>query len=327
MPVGNNSYTILLQAKINEAGFQTYLNSLKNFSIKLNATIAGVTTSVGGTTAATSGATQATQKLTYASREAQTALRAQADAFRAAGNITTEYTDKTGNLVRVVGQFTNVQGEAVTSTSVWSGKTGELDTRLKTVANQLKNTADRTKDFTANIANNILKVIQWAIATAAIYGTLKKIGEGVEYIEELDKSLTNISVVTGMTRDQTYSLARQYNELAIQMGVQTSQVAEGSLEWFRQGKTIEETTELMRSSLMMSKLGNMEAAASTEYLTAILNGFKMQASEAVSVVDRLTIVDNMAATSISELASALERSSNSAQQAGVDFNTLVAYIN
>ena len=48
---------------------------------------------------------------------------------------------------------------------------------------------------------------------------------------------------------------------------------------------------------MASKLGALESAQATEYLTAILNGFQMEASESTSVVDRLIAVDNIAATS------------------------------
>ena len=76
----------------------------------------------------------------------------------------------------------------------------------------------------------------------------------------------------------------------------------------------------------MSKLGNVEAAQATEYLTSVLNGFKLEAEDAMSVVDRLVNLDNQYATSVAEIASAMQRSSNSAQQAGVDFNELASYI-
>lgn len=48
---------------------------------------------------------------------------------------------------------------------------------------------------------------------------------------------------------------------------------------------------------MLSKLGALESAQSTEYLTAILNGFNMEATQAEDVVNKLISVDNVAATS------------------------------
>jgi len=38
---------------------------------------------------------------------------------------------------------------------------------------------------------------------------------------------------------------------------------------------------------MMSKLGNIEAAQATELMTSTLNGFKLSAEDAATVVDKL----------------------------------------
>ena len=49
--------------------------------------------------------------------------------------------------------------------------------------------------------------------------------------------------------------------------------------------------------MMLSKLGALDSAQATEYLTAILNGFNMKGEDAVKVVDKLVAIDNIAATS------------------------------
>ena len=77
---------------------------------------------------------------------------------------------------------------------------------------------------------------------------------------------------------------------------------------------------------MLSKLGNMEAADSTEKLTATLNGFKLEAEDASLVVDKIIDLDNRMATSANEIATALQYSAASAQQAGVSFDELTSYI-
>jgi TP901 family phage tail tape measure protein len=77
---------------------------------------------------------------------------------------------------------------------------------------------------------------------------------------------------------------------------------------------------------MMSKLGNIEAAQATELMTATLNGFKLSANDAMSVVDRLIALDNSYATSVAEIATALQYTAAVANQAGVNFNQMAAYI-
>lgn len=209
--------------------------------------------------------------------------------------------------------------------------TKELESQTKKISEKKINIGAKqaqkdVKGLSQSIGDAIKKTLEWTLATGAVFGTLQQLRKGVEYIKDLDKSMTAVQIVTGKTSDEIRQLSSEFNNLAKEMGATTIEVAEGSLEWFRQGKTAEEAQELVRASLIASKLANMESAQATEYLTSILNGFKLEATDAIKVLDKLVEVDNQSATSVAELAEALKRSSNSAQQAGVDFDTLVAYI-
>jgi len=177
------------------------------------------------------------------------------------------------------------------------GAFDDLNTSIAKTGASYKNTAKDGYSFTTMLDVAIKKVAVWMIATQAVYGSLKKIEEGTQYIKDLNKELTNVQVVTGMTAEEVKRLSFEYNDLAKEMGATTLQVAQGSLEWFRQGKTIEETSELMRSTLMLSKLGNLEAADATEKLTSTLNGFKLEAEDASLVIDKIIDLDNRYSTS------------------------------
>ncbi len=180
--------------------------------------------------------------------------------------------------------------------------------------------------WATGMKNALKQTIEYAASVGLVYGALRQLKEAVEYVSELNKELTNIQIVTGYTDEQVGELAGTFNTLAKGLGATTLEVSKGSLEWFRQGKTIEETSKLMQSTMMMSKLGNMESAQATEYLTSILNGFKLKAEDAEDVVSRLVALDNAFATSTAEIASAMQRSSVSAQQAGVSMEELASMI-
>jgi TP901 family phage tail tape measure protein len=117
-----------------------------------------------------------------------------------------------------------------------------------------------------------------------------------------------------------------YNDLAKEMGLTTIEIAKGSVEFLRQGKTISQTYELLRSSLILSKLGNLESAQSTEYLTSIMNGFKLEIEDVASAVDKLIQLDNISASSSGEIATAMSYSAAVANQTGVSFDKLAAII-
>lgn len=194
----------------------------------------------------------------------------------------------------------------------------------------LKGTLSAATGESYNLGKEMGAVIRRTLESAAtlglMYGALNQLRQGVQYIKDLDKELTNVQVVTGMSQESVESLAMGYNDLAKEMGVTTLEVAKGSLEWIRQGKTAEQAAELVKSSMVLSKLGNLDAAQSTEYLTSVMNGFKLEAKDSMGVIDKIIGLDNSFASSAGEISSALQRSSVSAQQAGVSFEELASMI-
>ena len=78
--------------------------------------------------------------------------------------------------------------------------------------------------------------------------------------------------------------------------------------------------------MTLSKVGAMESAEATQLLTSTLNGYKFSAEEAMNVVDKVSAIDMAAATSSEELMTALARTANSAEDAGVSFDKLLAMI-
>lgn len=170
------------------------------------------------------------------------------------------------------------------------------------------------------------RALEWASVTTVIYGALEQLKQGVQYIKDLDKEMTNIQIATGLSREETNGLAKEYNSLAKELKVSTIEVAKGAVTWLKQGKSVEEAGILIRDTTMLAKLGMIDTAEASEYLTSVLNGFQLDASEATGVIDRLVSVDNAAATSVSELSVALSRSANVARISGVSFENLVAYI-
>lgn len=205
----------------------------------------------------------------------------------------------------------------------------ELNNITTAFGNQQKAMQRTIKDgdsLGTSLTKAAYKMMLWKVAGDIVFGSLQKFQAGIQYVEDLNAELTKLQFVTGESSESVYNVAEGYNTLAAEMHVSTLEVAQGSLEWARQGKTAQESLDLTRESIKLAKLGNLDTAQATEYLTSTLNGFKLEAKDAAGVVDKLIQLDNNYATSAGEIATALQRSSNSAQQAGIGFDKLAAYI-
>ncbi len=201
-------------------------------------------------------------------------------------------------------------------------KQKELNGAIQAQGQDWKNNNRKVSEF----GDTIKKVFNYVIVYRGFQMLQQGIQKAIDTMKELDKAFTDIQMVTGDTDEQTAQLAKDYNNIAREMGSTTQEVAEGASEWLRQGKTAEETTQLLKSSMTLSKVGAMESSEATELLTSSLNGYKLEAKDAMSVVDKISSIDLAAATSSYELATALSRTANSANDAGVSFDKLLAMI-
>jgi len=108
---------------------------------------------------------------------------------------------------------------------------GSLSNDVEAYNQEARTTINNTDNFGTSIIKVVGKIAMWGIATGILYGALRKLKEGVRYIEDLNKAMTNIGMVTGQTTAQLVPMAKQYNAMARELGVTTLNITEGATEW------------------------------------------------------------------------------------------------
>lgn len=186
------------------------------------------------------------------------------------------------------------------------------------------------KSFIDGIKAGIQQFSAYNLGIRAVQAGVQLLIQGlqnaIQTVTELNKAMTDVQMVAMTNNSETAELANTYSKLAKQLGATTQQIAEGSSEWLRQGKTLEEVNDLMEATMTMSKVGAISSGDATEYLTSTLNGYKMEAKDAMSIVDKLSAVDLAAATSVEELALALQKTANMARTTGVELDEIIGMI-
>lgn len=177
-----------------------------------------------------------------------------------------------------------------------------------------------------SISDATIRLLEFSPGLKLANSLQKSINKVVETVYKLDKSMTNLRIVTGNTYMETKSLITSYSDLGKELAATTEEVANAANDWLRQGYSVKETNDLITSSLYLSKLGMIDSASATKYLTSVLKGYKMEVSEATDIVDKFVAVDMNAAASASDIAEAMSRTSVSAQLAGVNMNNLIGYL-
>lgn len=177
-----------------------------------------------------------------------------------------------------------------------------------------------------DMSRAMARVFDYGIAMRALNSIPQVFRKIYDLTTQLDSALTNLRIVTGENNEGAQELMLTYNKLGKELGATTQQIAESANEWLRQGYSAQEAGDLIDASMKLSKLGMIESSEATQYLTSMLKGFKMEAENALEVVDRLTSVDVEAAVSAGGIAEALSRTATSAQLAGLSLDESIGMV-
>ena len=190
----------------------------------------------------------------------------------------------------------------------------------------LQNAGQAQRDI-INSGNGLRNVIQnyvnWNRVLDLVVQAMKK---AVSTSSELAKAQTELQIVTGKSNSEMQSLMSGYNALAQDLSVTTTDITSAADEWLRTGKSISDTEKLITDSTILAKIGQLDTAEATKYLTSMMKGFKVETDNVIGIVDRLNAVDMAAAVTSGGLAEAMSKCANSAEIANISMDSLVGYI-
>lgn len=197
--------------------------------------------------------------------------------------------------------------------------------------NNISNSAKNTTTVFGRLKNAVSGTFSSRkIETTAYLALLKEINDAAERAKDtmvqLDKVVTDLSVATGDSRSSVKYLMKDYNSMAKQLASTTTQVGQAADDYLRAGKSMKESNQLIKDSIMLSKLGQINSSEATEDLLATMNGFDMSVNQVNDALDAMVAIDMAASTSSGDIATALKYCASSADIAGVSFNKLAAMI-
>lgn len=159
-----------------------------------------------------------------------------------------------------------------------------------------------------------------------IYEIIDAGKQGLETVKEFNDLKTDLAMATGEGKTYVNDLMKSYNDLGQELGAITSDVASSADSWLRQGRTMDETNQLIQDSMVLSKDAQMDSEQASKVLTATLNGFQMSADQAGHINDVLTSIDLQSASDAGGIGEALSRTASMANNAGVSLEKTAAMI-
>lgn len=177
------------------------------------------------------------------------------------------------------------------------------------------------------LADSFKNTIERVSGLYVVYNLAKRqISELTSTYRALDESLVSIASVSGKTREDMWGMIGEFNEMANRLGTTTQQVVESSKLYYQQGRSQAEVMKLVEQTTILASIEELDFAEATNYMTAAINGFKLEASEANQVIDIWANLSAQAAVSSQELAVSISKVASIAQSAGMELDTTSAFL-
>lgn len=182
-----------------------------------------------------------------------------------------------------------------------------------------------TNSLIDSMGKTMINTVKWGIASSVMNTFTQSVQGAFQYVQSLERSLTNIRIVTGDSTEKMAQFAEQANRSAQALGRSTLDYTKASLTFYQQGLSDEDVQTRTEATL---KAQNITGAGQqmADYLTSVWNGYKVANEEAEVYVDKLAAVADSSASDMSELAIAMSKVASTANTLGVDVDQLNAQI-
>lgn len=208
------------------------------------------------------------------------------------------------------------------------GPTGQASfNQLANAINSAQVPLKRTSTMVDNLMINLKKTAQWQLSSTIIHGAQAQLSQAINYVKNLNKSLTNIAIVSDLSSKQLAEFAISAQKMGRSLATSTLDVTNAALIYFQQGDSVLQAMEKAAITIKAANASaNSSAAEMSEYLTAIWNSYKVGAEDLQAYVDVMAALGAKTASSMEEIATAMQKVAATANTVGVQFDQMSSII-
>lgn len=144
------------------------------------------------------------------------------------------------------------------------GQIAKIDTGMKSIS--------KTTD---KIINTLGNTVRWGLIASGFAAIMNSVHQAAQYTKELDESLTNIMMVSGISRDNMNQYAREANKVAQALGSTTVAMTNATQVFVQQGYNLPTSQRLAEYSTILGNVSQQDTATASDEITAYMNAFKI----------------------------------------------------
>ena len=163
--------------------------------------------------------------------------------------------------------------------------------------------SQRVKDA----GEQLKRTIGWQVSSSAIHGVISTYNQAIGYAKELNRSLTDIRIVTGQSNVQMANFAKYANSAAKSLSSTTTRYTDAALIYYQQGLSDKAVKERANVTVKMANVAGVSAEKASQQLTAIWNNFDNGTKSLEHYADVLVKLGSETASSSDEISKGIQK--------------------
>ena len=159
----------------------------------------------------------------------------------------------------------------------------------------------------------------WMISSSILHGFVGNIQQAVGYAQDLNKSLTDIRIVTNASSSDMAKFAKQANVAAKELNTTTTRYTKASLIYYQQGLNDQQVKERTETTIKMANVTGETAQKVSDQMTAIWNNYDNGTKSLTHYADVMTALGAATASSTTEIAEGLQKFASISNTVGLSY--------
>lgn len=200
---------------------------------------------------------------------------------------------------------------------------GQLDSQFKRLQTNIEGCNKAIKLGQKNIQSfgdalktTFTKYVLFDVASEAIQMLNRAILDTIQTVSELDKTMTNISRVTNLAREDFKDFMLEANQMAKDLHKTTNEVLKSIESFSKMGFSEKDTQFLTELSQMVSSVGDIDIDQAVSSIITLQKGFKLSLEGVKQALDGANTLANENAYEMIDLAVLWEKASSTMKVAG-----------
>ena len=187
-----------------------------------------------------------------------------------------------------------------------------------------ENPARRLNKTMQGFLTTLKNTVKWQLSSTIVHGFMGALQTAYGYAQDLNKSLTNIQIVTGQSADQMEQFAIRANKAAKELSASTLAYTDAALIYYQQGLDDSAVEERTNTTIKMMNVTGQGAEEVSSYMTAIWNNFDNGTKSLEYYADAITALGAATASSSKEIADGLQKFAAVADTVGLSYEYATA---